>query len=118
MRRLVQKVFDINPGATSNPDRLQRYLDKKSSEGWEYCGQIGLFYVFKRWEEIPNVVDGGNNYGQAPYFGGSQYRPPQSFQPYNPYSPNNYTPQYKPQQWGVKVNESDDDKYNSNPFDE
>ena len=105
----------------SSPERLQKYFDRKSSEGWEYCGQIGIFHLFKRWEEIPNVVEGGssNVYGQ----GYNPYRP-QTYQPsyqptYSPYNPNqgfNNNP-YNPSRFGVRVDE-DDNKYNGNPFDE
>lgn len=121
MKKLVQKVFDINPSLMSSPERLQKYFDRKSSEGWEYCGQIGIFHLFKRWEEIPNVVEGGssNVYGQ----GYNPYRP-QTYQPsyqptYSPYNPNqgfNNNP-YNPSRFGVRVDE-DDNKYNGNPFDE
>lgn len=130
MKKLVQKVVDINPSYTTSPEILQKYLDKKSSEGWEFCGQIGLFYVFKRWEEVANVVDNSNgNVWNGGSYGGStnnygsyysQFRP-QVYQPYNPNpQPQTYQqPQYNPGQFGVRVKPDEDDAvYPGNPFDD
>lgn len=127
MKKLVQKVVDIDPRFSTNPESLQAYLDKKSSEGWEFCGQIGLFYVFKRWEEVANVVDNsngnvwnGNTMGGA-YTGNYGYNPyrPQVYQPYNPNpQPYSTTPQYNPSNFGVRVKPDEDKIYPGNPFDE
>lgn len=129
MRKLVQRLFDINPYVISDSSRVQEFLDKMSRDNWEYCGQIGLYYVFKRWEEEPNVISGGSgsfyqpqpnppSYGNG--YGQSQYNHP-TFQPqqYNPYSSNsNSNPaynggRYNPSQFGVRVNEGCESE---NPF--
>lgn len=116
MRRLVQKVVDINPAISADKRRLQEYFDKKSSDGWEMCGQIGIYYVFKRWEEVPNVVEGGNgysSYNSYQTFGQPTYRP---YQPQTPYfNPNGGTSygtsynSYNPSSFGVRVNETKKD---------
>lgn len=103
MRRLVHQVVDINPSISSFRDKLQEFFDMKSKDGWEYCGQVGLFHVFKRWENAPEVIEGtpynGNGYGYQPYGGyGGQYRPTYQPQPYFNNAPY--------QSWGTRVNES------------
>lgn len=94
MRKLVQKLVDIDPVILSNPEGLQRRLDEMSSKGWEYSGQIGLYYVFKRWEEETKVYE-------------PTYKPP-------------YTPPYTPSQFGTPVygNNSYAGRYTTSPFDE
>lgn len=127
MKKLVQKVIDINPSIESIPSKLQEFLNHMSADGWEYCGQIGMSYVFKRWEEEPVVVQGGNNYGN----GNNNYSPynGNNYRPYNPYyNPNPsfhpYTsPQpsqaFNPSNFGTRVDPADDNRiYNKNPFDE
>lgn len=128
MKRLVQRVFDINPSIMSDSVRLQSFFTKMSEDNWEYCGQVGIFYVFKRWEEEPNVVNGGSSsfrqqpQQSSPYFG--QYNPPsyqpQSYQPpyQSPYGGYGSYNRYNPQNFGVRVDESDKyDRYtDDNPF--
>lgn len=103
MKKLVQKIFDINPMDMSDAHRLQEFIDKKSKENWEYCGQIGLFYVFKRWEEEPSVVNGGSSsFRQSPpqYQGTyGQYNPGGMYgREYNPGYPQYPTYQSRPSQ--------------------
>lgn len=126
MKRLVQRVEDIGIGIQSFPDKLQKYLDEKSKDGWEYCGQLGMFYVFKRWEEEPRVVQGGGNpiYGSSynnnysnPSYRPYPYNPSPSFQPYQPQPQQSYG--YNPSNFGVRVDPADDNKiYSQNPFED
>lgn len=125
MKKLVQKVFDINPALMSDSVRLQNFLNKMSDDNWEYCGQLGIFYIFKRWEEEPDVVKGGsssfrNQSNDTPYFGGYSPNPPSYGFPNQQYQHQQYRPQYResqvydPTKFGTLVEGSDknDNIYN------
>lgn len=124
MRKLVQKVVDINPSIESIPSRLQEFLDNMSRDGWEYCGQIGMSCVFKRWEEEPVVCQDRRNYGSTPYtpYNNSNYqggyRPyTPNFQPYQNHNPQPYP--YNPSNFGTRVDPGEDNKiYSTNPFED
>lgn len=113
MKRLVQKLVDLNPAITSNASKLQELLDSESSNGWEFSGQIGLFYVFKRWENVPDVVEGGNpNSPYNPYSSGiNRYGYGSGGGSYPYQSPSYYPhPTYNPSSWGNRVNSNEDDQ--------
>lgn len=112
MRKLVQKLVELEPYLSNNKELLQAKLDELSKDGWELCGQVGLFHIFKRWEEEvkvyqngydsqPNYQPGyyGNNYNSGfngyGYGNYNNYRPPFQQQYYNNYNNNNYG--YRPQ---------------------
>lgn len=123
MKKLVQRVVEINPVIESIPEKLQKFLDDKSKDGWEYSGQIGMFYVFKRWEEETQVVQneggyGGYNPGYQTYNPNQGYRPYPNFQQFNPQpTPQTY---FNPNNFGVRVEPENNNKKicGSNPFDE
>lgn len=132
MKKLVQKLFEINDHiANGGPEVLQSFLDRVSADGWEYCGMLSDYYIFKRWEEKTTVSDTGRFENKKPENNcncqqNAQYQPqfnyqPQYQPPYNPYPFNNYqkpyTGGYQPygQPMGTPYGYNNNHPYNPNP---
>lgn len=111
MRKLVQKVVELDTLYSSDKTLLQSKLDELSKDGWELCGQVGIFHVVKRYEEETKVYQGGYfqpnqpnnpfNNQQPPYYGynggnGSGYGYGYNNYGYNYNYNNSYNPGYRP----------------------
>lgn len=111
MRKLVQKVVEIDTSYSYDKDVLQKKLDELSKDGWELCGQIGIFHIVKRWEEETRVYQGG--YCQPQDYGSNRpYTPP-----YNPgYMNNNgYGYGYNNYRYGYGYNNGYNQGFNGFP---